>query len=451
MGKRKQAPRKAATRGRDRPAREEESPRERSPMRSPSDDDDAASNVSRASSVAASTDTLQSLPASQESLPTLTKRGKKSHFPLDTDQEQLMLEYLQANEMLWDIKQTDYRRVDKKNKLWEEQAKALGKTVEHLQGWFKSLRDNHTRLHKNKSGDGATELTQREKWILDNFGFLKRVVRHRPEPVRSVRETIAAHSGDLDDAEAACVDMEVEDPADPRPSTSQRKSKPAEDKDLIQSLQKSVQQSGEILKNLTAPQKVTSNEAFANYVRDSLVTMSKDKFKKARTRINRILTELMEEDSDEEPTFATPHLPASRPSSAPAAASMSEMYQPPPHMWRHRPPPASTWASQSSEYVYNYLQQPLQQQPVQYPAPPPQPQYQPVTTAVQPRSSVALSTFVASASQVLNPPSSSVLDTSLNLDNISGLSGLLNVSSTGDSSTPASAEIVTPPPAQDQD
>ena len=58
---------------------------------------------------------------------------------------------------------------------------------------------------------------------------------------------------------------------------------------------------------------------------------------------------------------------------------------------------------------------------------------------------MALSTVMASASQVINPPSG-VLDTSLNLGNISGLSALLNVSSTGDNSTPASAEINTPPP-----
>ena len=50
-----------------------------------------------------------------------------------------------------------------------------------------------------------------------------------PEPVCSVMETIAADSGDL--AEAACIPIEVEDPAD-RPSTSHRKSKHAEDTDL---------------------------------------------------------------------------------------------------------------------------------------------------------------------------------------------------------------------------
>ena len=68
-----------------------------------------------------------------------------------------------SNIPVWDIKQTDNRRVDKKAELWEDQAKAKGKTVEHLQGWFKSLRDTHTRLDKKKSGDGAPKLAEREQ------------------------------------------------------------------------------------------------------------------------------------------------------------------------------------------------------------------------------------------------------------------------------------------------
>jgi len=97
-----------------------------------------------------------------------------------------MLEFLQENPVIWNVKMTDYRRTDKKGKMWEDQATRMGKTSAHLQGWFKSLRDTHTRLHKKKSGDGAPELTEREHWILDKFGFLKSVVRHRPEPCKTV-------------------------------------------------------------------------------------------------------------------------------------------------------------------------------------------------------------------------------------------------------------------------
>ena len=114
------------------------------------------------------------------------RRAKRTPFCLDFEEEQLMCEFIRENPMLWDIKKTDYRRVDKKNKVWEDQANALGRSVAHLQGWFKSLRDTNTRLHKKKSGDPPSELTERELWVKTSFDFLKSVVRHRAGPIKSV-------------------------------------------------------------------------------------------------------------------------------------------------------------------------------------------------------------------------------------------------------------------------
>ena len=65
---------------------------------------------------------------------------------LDVPEDGVLAKEIAHELLLLDIKKTDYRRVDKKAKLWEDQDKAMGKTVEHLQGWFKSLRDTHTRL-----------------------------------------------------------------------------------------------------------------------------------------------------------------------------------------------------------------------------------------------------------------------------------------------------------------
>ena len=54
----------------------------------------------------------------------------------------------------------------------------MDKTSQFLSGWVKSLRDNHTRLDKKKSGDGGLELTEREEWIMalsrtwDRFAIL---------------------------------------------------------------------------------------------------------------------------------------------------------------------------------------------------------------------------------------------------------------------------------------
>lgn len=114
------------------------------------------------------------------------KRTKKSQYCLQIEEEKSMLDFFSENPMLWDIKLTDFRRTDKKNKLWAEQAEIMGKTAEYLKGWYKSLRDIYTRLDKKKSGDGAPELTEREQWVKDNFRFIKAHTRHRPEPVKSV-------------------------------------------------------------------------------------------------------------------------------------------------------------------------------------------------------------------------------------------------------------------------
>ena len=119
---------------------------------------------------------------------------KKQYFFYGAEEEELMCEFLHANPMIWDIKKSDYRRLDKKAKLWEDQANAMGRTMEHLQGWFKSLRDAHTRLHKKKSGDGAPVLTDREQWVKSNFEFHRNVIRHRPEPANSVSKPFTTNS-----------------------------------------------------------------------------------------------------------------------------------------------------------------------------------------------------------------------------------------------------------------
>uniref|UniRef100_UPI00358F1563 casein kinase I-like isoform X2 n=1 Tax=Myxine glutinosa TaxID=7769 RepID=UPI00358F1563 len=133
-------------------------------------------------------------------------------------------------------------------------------------------------------------------------------------------------------------------------TSAQGKGKRGQDDDqLLQSLQKRVHKSGELLKGLAQPQPITATAAYTNYVRDSLVSMSKRKFRKARSRINTILSELIDEESDEEEPPIVPTFPAPasvRPGSAPATytPTASEMYQPPPHMSPHKAPapPATT-------------------------------------------------------------------------------------------------------------
>lgn len=306
------------------------------------------------------------------------KRAKKNPCNLSNADEELMLEFIRENPVLWNVKMTDYRRKDKKEKIWEDQAQLMEKTADTLKGWFRSLRDTHTRLDKKKSGDGAPYLTEREEWIISKFVFLNTVIRHRPEPLQSVKATIQQHRGDLDAAETACADLEIGlDELTPTPSStpsSSRKRPQDLDIALLESLQKRVAEAGTIIEDLSKAQQqpITTRTAFANYVKDSLLTMSNANYKKARSTINRLLSDLMDEDSDDDipSAMGAPPIPATqqvshsqpphplRPSSAPSfglfgssAPSTSEQYQPPPHMWRNVPPASSVWGSQSMEYM----------------------------------------------------------------------------------------------------
>ena len=202
-----------------------------------------------------------------------------------------------------------------------------------------------------------------------------------------VKAAIQQQRGDLDAAETACAEMEIglDERTLPPSSTSSLSRKRPQDPDsaLLESLQKRVAESGTILKDLSKAQQqpITARTAFANYVRDSPLTISKAKYKKARSTINRLLSNLMDEDSDDDVPSAmgAPSIPATqqprhiqppqplRPSSAPSfgpfgslSPSASEQYQPPPHMWRYVTPASSVCGSQSMECMKQYHQQPFQ-------------------------------------------------------------------------------------------
>ena len=79
--------------------------------------------------------------ASQASTASKRRKDKKDNKLAD-DEEELMVAFLEANEMLWDKKATHYRRPDLKNAAWQKQADTMEKEVTHLQGWFKGMRDS---------------------------------------------------------------------------------------------------------------------------------------------------------------------------------------------------------------------------------------------------------------------------------------------------------------------
>ena len=63
------------------------------------------------------------------------KRKNRKDNKLADDEGEMMVAFLEANEMLWDKKATHYRRPDLKNTAWQKQAETMWKEVAHLQGW----------------------------------------------------------------------------------------------------------------------------------------------------------------------------------------------------------------------------------------------------------------------------------------------------------------------------
>ena len=116
----------------------------------------------------------------------MKQRAKKTSYALDAEVEKALMEWIKENQILWNSKLILFKRTDMKEALWTEKGQQLQKTAKYLRGWWRSIKDNFTRLDKKKSGDEPKELTEREEWILNTCSFSRPLVRHKSQPLRSV-------------------------------------------------------------------------------------------------------------------------------------------------------------------------------------------------------------------------------------------------------------------------
>ena len=82
--------------------------------------------------------------------------------------------------MLYDKGLTAWRYSQKKESLWEEQAKIMELDVELLKTWYESQRSRYGRLGKTKSGMAGKALTEREKWLDQHMSFLQGHIHRQP-------------------------------------------------------------------------------------------------------------------------------------------------------------------------------------------------------------------------------------------------------------------------------
>ena len=143
----------------------------------------------------------------EDEVPESTPRRKstprnKQWVPLEPDEEESMVNFLKDNPCIYNKKLKDYRDKKKKERLWEEQAASLGRTmsVEMLMHWFESMRTRYGRItkeadkkKKSGAGGGVVSLTERDTWIVQSFAFLaEHIVRVHGNPCVSLKARISA-------------------------------------------------------------------------------------------------------------------------------------------------------------------------------------------------------------------------------------------------------------------
>lgn len=194
-------------------------------------------------------------------------------------------------------------------------------------------------------------------------------------------------------------DAEASVPSHSRSSIKCRKR--VQEDDVLKSIQKRLHQSDDLLKHISQPPPINERTAFANYVRESLLTINKKKFKKVRSAINQILTQVMDEDSDDDTHRVSPYIQTTMPvpvfeppvSTYYNPSTSTPMYQPAPQMSRNKSPQVPIWTSVTQEFTDAFIQPPLQ------------PLYQNKAAVLQlteQNSSGSLSSSLRSASHLLN-------------------------------------------------
>ena len=207
---------------------------------------------------------------------------------------------------------------------------------------------------------------------------------------------------------------------------------------MLKALQQRVHESVELLKGLNQTQPITSTSAFANYVRDQ---HAQAQFRKAWSRINVIISELMDEDSDL-PEPRRPYLPPLE-HEAPILLRRWICIYHLHNLGTQKGPALSTWVPQAT-YGDQFVQQPVQyqhQQPHNQQMVTPQRGIQSPLHVQMQSSSGYVSAPLGSASQVLHQSPGS----NQSLCHFSGLSGELNVSGNIDATSSPFGELNTPP------
>ncbi|XP_053364978.1 uncharacterized protein LOC128534537 isoform X2 [Clarias gariepinus] len=155
-------------------------------------------------------------PANNESAsgtpaPELTKKARAPALTLKPEQEQEVVDWYRENEFLYNFEMADHKNREKKSRVVSEKAQQLGITVDQLTTWLKSMRDRTGKLTKKQpSGSGTLPMTDRDKWLLENFGYIQNFMKRVAEGKRNKRGQPSSRAGTCTQS----ADVAVTSPAD---------------------------------------------------------------------------------------------------------------------------------------------------------------------------------------------------------------------------------------------
>ncbi|XP_041349356.1 uncharacterized protein LOC121368683 [Gigantopelta aegis] len=113
------------------------------------------------------------------------KKTRPVPLTLQPEQEQALADWYKENEFLYNFRMADYKNKEKRQRIMKEKAQQFGISAEQLTIWLKSIRDRAGKITKKQpSGSGAQPLTDRDKWVLDNFGYIQNYMRRVAEGKR---------------------------------------------------------------------------------------------------------------------------------------------------------------------------------------------------------------------------------------------------------------------------
>ena len=92
----------------------------------------------------------------------------KRNLSFEAKMEEDLMEWMAEHDEVWRWGHHLYKT---RKQIWAAKTDEMGLPLEHIMGWWKSIKHWYVRLTKNKSGQAAKKYTDREKFIVDSLQF----------------------------------------------------------------------------------------------------------------------------------------------------------------------------------------------------------------------------------------------------------------------------------------